>query len=212
MKKNNLSDPADAGLNCDGCTFRAHNQYLLLQGEVDAPEVIVSSKAKGRVVERLIERGDDVKQGQALIRLTSPELEAQVASLVAARDQAQAQLTESLNGTREESVRNYAAQLAKSQAELANAQRDFQRMSSMAGKGYVSKPSLISPAVPVMWRSRVYWPPKLSSTGENGDRTEQRQRYEAALRRAEQKLAELKVQQDELTVTAPVTGDRADSG
>lgn len=51
--------------------FRAHNQYLLLQGEVDAPEVIVSSKAKGRVVERLIERGDDVKQGQALIRLTS---------------------------------------------------------------------------------------------------------------------------------------------
>ena len=142
MKKNNLSDPADAGLNCDGCTFRAHNQYLLLQGEVDAPEVIVSSKAKGRVVERLIERGDDVKQGQALIRLTSPELEAQVASLVAARDQAQAQLTESLNGTREESVRNYAAQLAKSQAELANAQRDFQRMSSMAGKGYVSKTEL----------------------------------------------------------------------
>ena len=61
---------------------------------------------------------------------------------MAARDQAQAQLTESLNGTREESVRNYAAQLAKSQAELANAQRDFQRMSSMAGRGYVSKTEL----------------------------------------------------------------------
>lgn len=43
--------------------FRAHNQYLLLQGEVDAPEVIVASKAKGRVIERHIERGDDVKKG-----------------------------------------------------------------------------------------------------------------------------------------------------
>lgn len=42
--------------------FRAHNQYLLLQGEVDAPEVIVASKAKGRVIERHIERGDDVKK------------------------------------------------------------------------------------------------------------------------------------------------------
>lgn len=188
--------------------FRAHNQYLLLQGEVDAPEVIVSSKAKGRVVERLIERGDDVKQGQALIRLTSPELEAQVASLVAARDQAQAQLTESLNGTREESVRNYAAQLAKSQAELANAQRDFQRMSSMAGKGYVSKTELDqSRRARDVAQQGVLAARAQLDQAKNGDRTEQRQRYEAALRQAEQKLAELKVQQDELTVTAPVTGE-----
>lgn len=188
--------------------FRAHNQYLLLQGEVDAPEVIVSSKAKGRVVERLIERGDDVKQGQALIRLTSPELEAQVASLVAARDQAQAQLTESLNGTREESVRNYAAQLAKSQAELANAQRDFQRMSSMAGKGYVSKTELDqSRRARDVAQQGVLAAKAQLDQAKNGDRTEQRQRYEAALRQAEQKLAELKVQQDELTVTAPVTGE-----
>ncbi|EMO4162100.1 HlyD family secretion protein [Morganella morganii] len=188
--------------------FRAHNQYLLLQGEVDAPEVIVSSKAKGRVVERLIERGDDVKQGQALIRLTSPELEAQVASLVAARDQAQAQLAESLNGTREESVRNYAAQLAKSQAELANAQRDFQRMSSMAGKGYVSKTELDqSRRARDVAQQGVLAAKAQLDQAKNGDRTEQRQRYEAALRQAEQKLAELKVQQDELTVTAPVTGE-----
>ena len=51
--------------------FRAHNQDLLLQGEVDAPEVIVASKAKGRVIERLVERGDDVKTGQLLLRLKS---------------------------------------------------------------------------------------------------------------------------------------------
>lgn len=49
--------------------FHSHNQYLLLQGEVDAPEVIVTSKAKGRVMERHVERGDDVKQGQLLLTL-----------------------------------------------------------------------------------------------------------------------------------------------
>lgn len=188
--------------------FRAHNQYLLLQGEVDAPEVIVASKAKGRVIDRLIERGDDVKQGQALIRLVSPELDAQIASLVAARDQAQAQLTESLNGTREESVRNYAAQLAQAQAELANAQRDFQRMSSMSGKGYVSKTELDqSRRARDVAQQRVLAAKAQLDQAKNGDRREQRLRYEAALRQAEQKLAELKVQQDELTVTAPVTGE-----
>ncbi len=188
--------------------FRAHNQYLLLQGEVDAPEVIVASKAKGRVIDRLIERGDDVKQGQTLIRLVSPELDAQIASLVAARDQAQAQLTESLNGTREESVRNYAAQLAQAQAELANAQRDFQRMSSMSGKGYVSKTELDqSRRARDVAQQRVLAAKAQLDQAKNGDRSEQRQRYEAALRQAEQKLTELKVQQDELTVTAPVTGE-----
>ncbi len=72
--------------------FRAHNQDLLLQGEVDAPEVIVASKAKGRVVERLIERGDDVKSGQLIIQLDSPELMAQLRSAQATRDEAKAQL------------------------------------------------------------------------------------------------------------------------
>lgn len=96
--------------------FRAHNQDLLLQGEVDAPEVIVASKAKGRVVERLIERGDDVKSGQLIIQLDSPELMAQLRSAQATRDEAKAQLELSLHGTREESIRNLRANLAQAEA------------------------------------------------------------------------------------------------
>ena len=72
--------------------FRAQNQGLLLQGEVDAPEVIVASKAKGRVVQRLVERGDDVQAGQVLMKLDAPELIAQLRAAQAARDQAKAQL------------------------------------------------------------------------------------------------------------------------
>lgn len=30
--------------------FRAHNQYVLLQGEVDAPEVLVTSKPRGALL------------------------------------------------------------------------------------------------------------------------------------------------------------------
>ncbi|HCR4068393.1 TPA: HlyD family secretion protein [Proteus mirabilis] len=188
--------------------FRAHNQYLLLQGEVDAPEVIVASKAKGRVIERHIERGDDVKAGQLMITLDSPELNAQVAALEAAKAQAQAQLDLSIHGTREESIRNLQAILSQAQAQAINATKDYQRLSAVANKGYVSANELDS----ARSRRDVAVQQAKAAQAEldeakNGDRIELREKYRAALQQAEQQLIELKVQQQDLQVKAPVDGE-----
>ncbi|CRL64172.1 HlyD family secretion protein [Proteus penneri] len=188
--------------------FRAHNQYLLLQGEVDAPEVIVASKAKGRVIERHIERGDDVKKGQLMITLESPELNAQVAALEAAKAQAQAQLDLSLHGTREESIRNLEAVLAQAKVEAANATRDYQRISTVANQGYVSAAELDNAR-----RSRDVASQRVRAAqaeldeAKNGDRIELRHKYTAAVQQAEQQLIELKIQQNDLQVKAPVDGE-----
>lgn len=188
--------------------FRSHNQDLLLQGEVDAPEVIVASKAKGRVVERLIERGDDVKAGQVMIKLDSPELLAQLRSAQATRDEAKAQLDQSLHGTREENIRSLRASLAQAQAELRNAQHDYDRNRSVAAKGYISKSELDSSR-----RSRdtayqqVQDAKAKLDEGINGDRIELRQQYAAALRAAEENLLEVQAQADDLQVKAPVDGE-----
>ncbi|XYK66688.1 HlyD family secretion protein [Serratia nematodiphila] len=188
--------------------FRAHNQDLLLQGEVDAPEVIVASKAKGRVVERLIERGDDVKSGQLIIQLDSPELMAQLRSAQATRDEVKAQLELSLHGTREESIRNLRANLAQAEAQYRNAQNDYNRNLSVAGKGYISKSELDASR-----RSRdtafqqVQAAKANLDEGINGDRVEQRQQYAAALRAAEENLLQIQAQSDDLQVKAPVDGE-----
>jgi len=188
--------------------FRAHNQDLVLQGEVDAPEVIVASKAKGRVVERLIERGDDVKSGQLIIQLDSPELMAQLRSAQATRDEAKAQLELSLHGTREESIRNLRANLAQAEAQYRNAQNDYNRNLSVAGKGYISKSELDASR-----RSRdtafqqVQAAKANLDEGINGDRVEQRQQYAAALRAAEENLLQIQAQSDDLQVKAPVDGE-----
>ncbi|HEJ7879421.1 TPA: efflux RND transporter periplasmic adaptor subunit [Serratia marcescens] len=188
--------------------FRAHNQDLLLQGEVDAPEVIVASKAKGRVVKRLIERGDDVKSGQLIIQLDSPELMAQLRSAQATRDEAKAQLELSLHGTREESIRNLRANLAQAEAQYRNAQNDYNRNLSVAGKGYISKSELDASR-----RSRdtafqqVQAAKANLDEGINGDRVEQRQQYAAALRAAEENLLQIQAQSDDLQVKAPVDGE-----
>lgn len=188
--------------------FRAHNQYVLLQGEVDAPEVLVTSKAKGRVVERYFERGDDVKAGQLLMKLDSPELDAQVKSLEAARDQAKARLDESLHGTREESIRNLEASLAQAQASYKNAEKDYQRNRSVASQGYVSA-SMLDASLKARDTAlhQVNAAKALLDEAQHGDRSEQRMAFTAALNQAQENLTQVKIQQEDLLVKAPVDGE-----
>lgn len=188
--------------------IRAHNHDLLLQGEVDATEVIVSSKAKGRVVEKRVRRGDDVSAGQSLIVLDAPELIAQLKAAEAARDQAQATLDLSLNGTREETVRNLKALLQQAQATWRDAQSTWQRDLSVAQKGYISAEQLDNArqARDGAWQQVQAARANLDQ-GVNGDRIEQREAYLAQLHQAEQNLLEIKAQSDELVVHAPVAGE-----
>lgn len=188
--------------------IRANNQHIILQGEVDAPQVVVVSKAKGRVIERYVERGDDVKAGQPLIKLDSPELIAQLKSAEAARDNAKARLDESLNGSREENIRSAKADLLQAQATYANAISTYQRNKQLAAKGYLSALALEN-----YLRDRDTAAESVKAAKANldlalnGDRIEQREQYAAQLREAEQKLAEIKAVTDDLTVVSPIEGE-----
>ncbi|OTA20878.1 multidrug resistance protein MdtN [Xenorhabdus beddingii] len=188
--------------------FRSHHQELLLQGEVDAPEVIVTSKATGRVVNLHVGRGDDIKAGQLMVTLDSPELEARVAAAKAVRDQAKAKLELSLHGTREESIRNLEATLAQARSGYKNAQREFDRLSNMSTKGYVSTRELDNARnVRDIAYQKMQGAKAELDAGKSGDRIELRQQYQAALNEAEEKLREVKVQSEDLQVKAPVEGE-----
>lgn len=188
--------------------LRARSQNLLLQGEVDATEVIVSSKAHGRVVEKRVQRGDDVVAGQPLMRLDAPELIAQLNSAEAARDRAQETLNLSLHGTREETLRNLKAQLDQSRVDYLNAQATWERDLSIAKKGYISAQDLDNARkARDSARQQVQASQANLDQGVNGDRIEQRQGYAAQLRQAEQDWLQIKAQTDELLVRAPVAGE-----
>ena len=160
------------------------------------------------MIERLVERGDDVQAGQVMIHLDSPELMAQLRSAQASRDEAKAQLEQSLHGTREESIRNLRANLAQSEAQYRNAQNDYNRNLSVAGKGYISKSELdASRRARDTAFQQVQAAKANLDEGINGDRVELRQQYAAALRAAEENLLQVKAQTDDLQVLAPVTGE-----
>ncbi|MDX7986824.1 HlyD family efflux transporter periplasmic adaptor subunit [Xenorhabdus sp. 12] len=188
--------------------FHSKNQELLLQGEVDAPEVIVSSKASGRVIQLHVNRGDDIKAGQLMVSLEDPELVTKVAAAQAARDQVKAKLELSLHGTREESIRNLESILAQTQSEYKNAQREYERLSNVSSKGYVSVSQLdTARSTRDIAYQKMQGAKAELDAGKKGDRIELRQQYQAALNEANENLRGLKIQHDELQVKAPVDGE-----
>lgn len=188
--------------------IRSHNSPLILQGEVDAPNINVVSKAKGRVQVIHINRGDDVKPNDVLITLDSPELLAQVKAAEAVCEQAKAQVELSKHGTREESIRYYEALLQQAKVAYDNASKEYDRNKAISVKGFVSQ-SILDNALKNRDAAfqQVQSAQASLDQAKNGDRIEQRQIYDAQLKQAEEQLKQLQIQYDDLQVKAPVGGE-----
>src|SRR4030095_11007610 len=93
---------------------RVSADSLVLSGTIEADEIHVGSKVGGRIAEVLVREGQEVKQGQPIIRFDRYDLDARHADAVAAVSQADANLQKTERWFRPEEV---AA--AKAQAEAA---------------------------------------------------------------------------------------------
>ena len=175
----------------------------------------LTAQTAGRVSQVLADVNSNVAAGAVLVRFSGVEqaagantARAQLRAAEAARDQAKAQLDLSVNGTREESIRNLKATLAQSQAEYVNARDLYNRNAKVAAKGFISASDLEDSR---RARDSAYAQVLVAKAnldeGVNGDRVEQRESYAAQLRQAEEDLLEIKAQTDDLQVKAPVDGE-----
>jgi HlyD family secretion protein len=89
---------------------------LTASGFIEAEEVAVASELGGRVVELLVDEGEDVAAGQTLVRLDGALLEAQIEAARAALDMAQAGLAQARAGARPEQIRQAEAALVQAEA------------------------------------------------------------------------------------------------
>src|SRR5437763_379474 len=95
-------------------TSRAATDRIVLSGNIEADEIHIGSKIGGRIAEVLVREGQEVKQGDALLRFEAYDLTARRADAAAAISQAEANYQKLLNGSRPEEVAQ-----AKAQAEAA---------------------------------------------------------------------------------------------
>lgn len=91
---------------------------LRLPGVVEIQEVRLGSKIGGRVSEVLVAEGDRIQAGQVLVRLETPELEAQREQQHARLQEAESALEKARNGVRQEEKDSARAALESAQAKL----------------------------------------------------------------------------------------------
>jgi HlyD family secretion protein len=91
---------------------------LWLSGNIEATEVAISFKLPGRVVQRLFDEGQDVKQDDVVARLDTGDLDADVAAREADVQAAEAALDELLAGSRTEEINAARAAMERAWAAL----------------------------------------------------------------------------------------------
>jgi multidrug resistance efflux pump len=135
--------------------FTEHSEGLILEGVVDANQVVVSPKIQG-ILERLnVDEGSKVRAGELVATLDRAELDANVAADQATVANLRSQLAQSQSNYQmacTETTGDLAgaqarlsvakAQLEQSQSQLERVRNDFQRTEALSAQGVSAKQDL----------------------------------------------------------------------
>jgi len=105
-------------------------------------KIQLGSKVVGRVAWIGVEKGDRVKKDQVLVRLDNTEYRAQVEQARGALQAAAARLAQLQTGSRPEEIQQARARADETEANLRNAQTNYDRTRGLDRDGVVSKQEL----------------------------------------------------------------------
>lgn len=113
-------------------------EKILIQGEAEAAEYRVSGKVPGRIEMYLYEEGEQVKKGDTLVVIYSPEVEAKKAQALAAREMAEAVNQKAKNGAQREQIQGAYELYQKAKAGEEIYRKSYERVQRLYNKGVVS--------------------------------------------------------------------------
>ncbi len=120
-----------------GSTVLSATGYIVAHHKIN-----VNSKVTGRVKWIGVEKGDQVKEGQVLVRLEDDEFRAQYEQAQGAANGAKAYLDELQHGSRPEEIQAAQHNLAEAKATAANDKIILDRNKDLFAQGVVSKQDL----------------------------------------------------------------------
>ncbi len=186
----------------------ACRQPDLVQGEVEAAQVDVSSKLPGRVAEVLVELGQAVRKGDPLARLESPEVQARLDQAAAVRAAATAQSQKADHGAREEELRAAENNWRRAEAAAGLARTTWERLERLQRDGVV--PAQRRDEAEANWKAsraaadaaRAGW-----DMAQAGARSEDKAAARAVVRQAQGAVSEVEAWLGETTLRAPRDGE-----
>lgn len=185
-------------------------QPLEVQGFVEATHIKVGSKLIGRIDSLPIHKGQDVKAGDLLFRINSPEVEAKLLQANAAKSAAQAQSDKAQKGARDEDIQAAYNVMVKAKAGAEYAKKSFQRVENLYKEGVLAEQK--KDEVEVKMKVAVENAKAAEAVykkAQKGARIEDKRAADALVQRAEGAITEVNSYINEQEIYAPIDGEIA---
>lgn len=176
-------------------------------GYVEGETSLIAPPVAGRLVERPVNRGDQVRKGDRLFVIDPVMARAEVARAEAALAEAEARYENLLKGKRQEEQEVVRAQRRENDAALAQAEFEFKRQTELLAKGvgtrkdYEQAESMVR-----QLRSRAASLAAQERVGELGARPDEIAAAKAQVDQDQANLAQAKKRLDDLMPAAPEDG------
>jgi HlyD family secretion protein len=174
---------------------------------VAAHKIAVGAKVLGRVQWIGVDKGDKVQAGQVLVRLEDADYRAQVEQARAALAGAEARLDELRAGSRPQEKQRDRAAIAQAEANLRNAELEYQRAEGLHRSGVAAKSELDRALMQRdVARAQLETARQSSALTDVGPRAEQVRAAAAAVAEARASLDYATTQLGNTQIVAPVSG------
>jgi HlyD family secretion protein len=174
---------------------------------VAAHKIQVAPKVNGRVAQVLVSKGQQVQQGQVLVRLEDDEYRAQLQQASGQLQAAQARLQEALHGARPQEIAQAQANVQEVRADLENARLQLQRAQQLIAKGLVARVALDDAQARYnSLTARVQALEKVYALVRLGPRQEQIDSLRGQVEQARGQMAYAGTQLQNTVIQAPVAG------
>jgi len=184
------------------------HEPIVLQGEAEATEIRISGKIPGRMKEFKGEEGSQVKTGDTLVIIDSPELTARLEQASAAENAASAQDRKANKGARKELITGAFEMYQKAQTGVDITKKSFDRVQHLFDKGVVTAQK--RDETEAQYKAAVATSNAAKSQydmARNGAEKEDKESALALVDRAKGAVNEVKSYIRETTLTSPINGE-----
>jgi HlyD family secretion protein len=181
---------------------------VIIQGEADATEVRISGKVPGRIKLFLTEEGRQVKAGDTVVVIDSPELSAKLEQATAAESAAVAQDKKANKGARKELILGAYEMWQKAVVGVDIAKKSYDRVQHLFDKGVV--PAQKRDEAEAQYKAAVATSNAAKSQYDmavNGAESEDKDAALALVNRAKGAVQEVQAYLHETSLTSPVDGE-----
>jgi HlyD family secretion protein len=183
-------------------------QPVILQGEVEAQQYNIASKIPGRILKVAVEKGQEVKKGDFIFSIDSPEIDAKLANATAARSAASAQSRKAQNGAQAEDITAAYSTYVKAEAAALFGEKTFARVQNLYNEGVVPAQkrdeveTQMKAARETANAAKAIW-----QKAEKGARDEDKDAAAAMVKRADAAIQEVEAYLAETSINAIANGE-----